>query len=73
MGFFGVKPSTIMGKIVWSGEGCQRLHSLQASHGWGQELPSHNWNQDSVEVVVPSSSKNINIWDMLENMTEYQC
>ena len=69
MGFFWVEPSTIMAKIVWSAEGCQRLHSHLAPHGYDFELPSHNWDNDGEAVFTPSCNKYITIENLLFNMT----
>ena len=70
MGFFGVEPSTIMAKIVWLTERCQRLHSHLAPHGYDFELPSHNWDNDGEAVFTPSCRKYVTIENMLFNMTE---
>ena len=64
-GFFGVDPSIIVGKIVWSTEGWNLT-----PHGYGFELPSHNWNDDGEMVFTPSCYKNVPIENMLLNMSE---
>ena len=71
MGFFGVEPSTIMARIVWSEEGCRRLHSQLPSHSAGQELHSHDWGY-SVPLYEPSCRKYmyISLGDMLDNIME---
>ena len=73
VGFFGVESSTIMTKIVWLEEGCQRLHSHMAPHRLGCELPPSGWGPDIVPVFIPSCRKYVTIGDLLDNMTEDQC
>ena len=55
---------------MWSTEGYQRLHSHLTPHGYGFELPSHNWNNDGEIVFTPSCYKYVTIENMLLNMSE---
>ena len=70
--FFRVEPSTVMAKIIWSEDGCQRLHSHMAPHRLGWELPPSGWGPDIVPVFVPSCRKYVTIGDLLDNMSEDQ-
>ena len=72
VGFFGVEPSTLMVKIIWSEDGCRRLHSHMAPHRLGWELPPSGWGPDIVPVFVPSCRKYVTIGDLLDNMSEDQ-
>ena len=69
MFFFGVEPSNIMARIIWSEERCRRLHSQLPSHSAGQELYSHHSGY-SLPVYEPSCRKYISLGDMLDNCME---